>query len=255
MKKKYLTTSIIFLVIYILLVSFFLNFTNNIFEPLLYNNPSFQINEWDLLQITFGYYTVDIQNSMSYLDLKNITHLLIPICIQLINILISIYFLKIPLSFHIFIKTRIHKKRTYYFFFLKKSILLNFIFIVILGVATLTFIKLSPFSLTESSFSYQSGSFYLSLILYLMTQFLMTITYTLFIFWSYLKGNSLLGIAATFISLTLLNISDRVLTNLNFILFDNQHMFIDSIITWLFLITIASFILKKEKLYQEDYND
>lgn len=255
MKKRYLITGIAFFIIYILLVLFFLNFTNNIFEPLIYNNPSFQIDEWDLLQTIFGYYTLDTQNNLSYLDLKSIPQLLIPICIQLIGILVSIHFLKIPLSFHVFVKTRSNNKKNYYYFFLKKSFLLNFMFIVTLGAATLTFIKLSPFNLTESSFNYQSKYFYLSIFLYLITLFLMIVVYNLFIFLNYLKGNSVLSIGITFISLILLNISDRVITNMNFILFDKQHIFIDSIIAWFLLIAILSLLLKKERLYQEVYND
>ncbi|MGM0122960.1 hypothetical protein IGI37_000326 [Enterococcus sp. AZ194] len=254
MKIKMIKQTLGFIIIYSLFIYLFLSQTSDTFETLTYNH-GLTGNQWDLLQLILGYYTPKSEQGISYLELKDIKQLIMPICIQLLGILYSVRFLQIPLSFHTFLKTRIQNNKEYFLFFLKKSILYAVIFVCLLGFSLITTLHLSPLDLTHSSFNYQSGSIYWTLVSYLINLLLMILTFNFFIFHGYIKNKSVLSLSFSFLFLILLNIADRVIPQVNLVLFDKTNHFMDSCLFWGLLLICSYLLSNKQNLYQEEYND
>lgn len=240
--------------LYFTLVGMTYKIPTTFFTDLLYNTQT-KINEWDLVQLLLGFYKKTAAEDVTYMDLKNLTQLILPLSFQLIGIVFSIRFLTIPLSYHVFIKPRIQNKGHYYSFFIKEIVINAFTYAIILAFSLVTVINLSTLTSSESSFNYQKGNVGLSLVLYTVMLVMMILTASIFIFIGYLKNRSVFFIFLTILFLFLINTFDRIATSVNLILFDRSHYFFDSFFFWGILLIIEALFLTHIDLRQEEYND
>lgn len=231
------------------------NVPTNFFRDYVINQKD-QVNSWDALRLFLGYpMPTDILNEKSYFNLYDPILLFTPLLFQLTGIFISSYFVKIPLSFHIFIKNKVDNKMQYYLFFFKKSMKLNLGYTILLFFLMKINIATSKIISPISSFNNLERDFSFVLILYCVMYFFMCFTCTLIIFLGYLNNKAVLAMAGVSIGLMILNILDKTENAINFILFDATFYFFDSYLFWGIILFLVLWILMKKNLKQEVYND
>ncbi|MGX7024870.1 hypothetical protein [Vagococcus hydrophili] len=250
-KKSYLLTISVFVVLYLLTK----NVPDNFFRDYVVNQKD-QINSWDILHLFLGYpMSFEIGSKKTYFNMYDPILLFTPLVFQLTGVFLSVYFIKIPLSFHSLIKNKAISKKQYYLFFLKKSIKLILAYAIFLFFLMKFNVAVSQIITPISSFNSSEGDFSFILMLYCVMYFFLCFTCTLIIFLGYLNNKAILSVAGVSVGITLLNILDKTVSSINFILFDPTHYFLDSLLFWGFSLLLILGILMKKNWVQEVYND
>ncbi len=213
-----------------------------------------QLNKWDICQYLLGYLPAS-DSAFSYIDKENFNQLFIPFMIQAIGIIYAVFFIRIPVSFQVFVKSRIRIKEEFYWFFLKNSLIKTAIYVITLFSSIIVTIYLSDYLSATSTFHYQQGNWFLSIMLFHVTLFLMILAIVIFVFLGYVHGKSIQYIVTGLTTSLIIHIVDRFSPFVNLVLFDNQHYYIDSIIFWLAILCMELLMLKFTRIFQEEFND
>lgn len=254
MKVRWISLVSKLMMIYIFLSYTLSKSVANTFLDLIYN-LNVTVDNWDEAQVMLGYYTKLDLSQPTYLDLKELSQLIVPTGLQIIGVLFVVYFLAVPLSFQTLLNTRLKNRKKFIWFYLRETLIRICLYCLTVLLAVYTVLKTSEITSPTSMFHYQSGHIYRWLILYGLQLFFMILAMSLVIFRGYLKNKGVQTVSLVIIFMTILTLVDRAFLEINIVLFDIKNGLLDSLVIWLGLSGIAYIELLMTTFKQEEYND
>lgn len=250
--KNFVQQGLVILLLLALSYGYFSQYPPYYFRDLIYNQ-GWHFNAWDFGQLLLGYYRPTSTEQFSYLELRNLTQIFLPLLFQLFGLISCLSFLRLPRSYQTFVRTRTSSRWQLMRLELKPLCWAAWRYALTTG---LSFVLASwPARQMASTFDYQKGSFGLACLGYFSQLALMLLAVALFILLMMFSHHLLAGLSLSLLGLLGLNLLDRAWVSVNVVLFDAKHFFLDGLAFWLVLLLFELFVFYHMPLTQEEYND